>query len=109
VQVFDLYFDERERNELLRSISLAKVQLDGGELTESHRFVQGYWPSFLRRHVPLSEVPRTTPITPGEIAPSLPITARPAPPQPAAGTPGATPPPRAAQSKKGWWDWVPWR
>lgn len=57
VQVFDLWFEENERNELLKSIATADLQADSGNLAESQAFLGSYWPSFLRRHIDLPEAP----------------------------------------------------
>jgi hypothetical protein len=51
VQVYQLWFLEDERRELLKSIALADFQRDKGKLGECQRFVDGYWPQFLREHV----------------------------------------------------------
>jgi hypothetical protein len=55
VQVFDLWFEDGERDELLKSVAAADVQLSSGQLAECQRFLDGYWPSFLRRNVTLAE------------------------------------------------------
>jgi hypothetical protein len=55
VQVFDLWFEEKERDELLKSIATADLQASTGNLADSQEFLSSYWPSFLRRHVPLPE------------------------------------------------------
>jgi hypothetical protein len=56
VQVFDLWFEENERDELLKSIATANVQTTGGQLFESQQFLGSYWPSFLRRHIEIPEM-----------------------------------------------------
>jgi hypothetical protein len=53
VQVFDLWFEENERAELLKSIATADLQVGSGRLAESQAFLTSYWPSFLRRNVKL--------------------------------------------------------
>ena len=55
VEVHGLMFSDTERDALLKSGFAAQVELTGGRLAECQRFVTGYWPSFLRRHVPLPE------------------------------------------------------
>lgn len=55
VQVFDLWFDQNERTELLKAIGMADLSLGKGEVGKCERFLNGYWPEFLRRYVPLSE------------------------------------------------------
>jgi hypothetical protein len=53
VQVFDLWFDKTERSELLKKSAFASFVLGKGEVTQCGRLLRGYWPEFLRRHVPL--------------------------------------------------------
>lgn len=55
VQVFDLWFDKNERNELLKKIALANFYLGNGELTQCDQVLRGYWPEFLRRYVPTDD------------------------------------------------------
>jgi hypothetical protein len=112
VEVYDLYFEDAERFELHRRFALAPIQLEAGELGQGHRFVESYWPSFLRRHLP-----PPSPASP-PLFPTPPIAARagetiPPPPPPPAQPPTPRSPdaePRAAKSKKSWWpDWLQWR
>ncbi|MCU0873879.1 MAG: hypothetical protein MUE50_16200, partial [Pirellulaceae bacterium] len=56
VQVFDLWFDKNERNELLKKIALASFYLGQGEVVECDQVLRGYWPEFLRRYVPIDEI-----------------------------------------------------
>jgi len=102
VEVLDMDFENSELAEMIRVFSLARVQLDAGELVETQRFVDGYWPSFLRRHAPLQDAPAS----PTPASPPLPQV-RP----PVVADPAAQPPtPRAAEGKKGWWpEWLRWR
>jgi hypothetical protein len=58
VQVFDLWFDKSECNELLKKIARANWNLGKGEVTQCERILQGYWPQFLRHDVPLNATPR---------------------------------------------------
>lgn len=51
IQVFDLWFDETEINQLITRSGLAKWQLNKGEVVKCERFVRSYWAEFLRRHV----------------------------------------------------------
>lgn len=51
VQVFDLWFYDNERDELLKSVALADLQLGKGRLNECRRFLESYWPRYLMRHV----------------------------------------------------------
>jgi hypothetical protein len=53
VQLFDLAFTKRERVELSKLIALADVKLQNGQLGDCLRLLEGYWPRFLERHVPL--------------------------------------------------------
>jgi hypothetical protein len=53
VKIYDCLFEASERDELLKSIYTTRsVQLGAGRLGECQRFLDGYWPSFLLRHVP---------------------------------------------------------
>jgi hypothetical protein len=56
VQVFDLWFNEAERDALLFDTAAAQLQLREGQLAECQQFMEGYWPRFLRQHVPLPEL-----------------------------------------------------
>jgi hypothetical protein len=58
VQVFDLWFDNTECNELVRYSALANYALGKGDAAQCWRILDGYWPEFLRRHVPLEVPPR---------------------------------------------------
>lgn len=51
VQVFDLWFDEAEIDQLITRSGLANWQLGKGEVIKCERFVRSYWAEFLRRHV----------------------------------------------------------
>jgi hypothetical protein len=57
VQVFDLWFEVNEREELLKSIATADLQASSGNLIECQEYLTSYWPSFLRRHIHLPESP----------------------------------------------------
>ena len=101
VEVYDLHLEEAEKTELIKSVASAHSNVQSGKLAEGHRFVSGYWPTFLRRHVPLPE-PRTE--------------AAFAPPKPAAPAGGGPmpPPETSAPVRSSWdprgWNWVPkWR
>lgn len=52
IQVYDLWFDDYERDELLKSIASADFQLNAGQLVSCQRFLESYWPQYLRNHVP---------------------------------------------------------
>jgi hypothetical protein len=107
VQVFDLWLQEKERDELTKSVAALKLQADHGELYDAGLFVDGYWPSFLRRHVPLADVgPVAAPPIAARILPrpKLPLPRKPA-------TPAAEPeeaPAKTADRKRSWvpsWIW----
>jgi hypothetical protein len=112
VQIYDLYFEKPELNELRLRIALATQSLADRQEAECRMFVDGYWPGFLRRHVPLVEL---RPSGAGELARSQaasgPNSARPAgPPKSPAAPPAAMPPPPRSAEKKSWWpDWMSWR
>jgi hypothetical protein len=76
VQVQDLWLEQREADELLIRASTASLQARQGGLQDCRLFLDGYWPSFLRRNVQLPD-------------------ARSAPPQ-VAGPPAAIPDPPIA-------------
>ena len=57
IVVSDLYFSENERKELSRMITQAHFALTEGKYAECGRLLDGYWPRFLNRYVPL---PSTT-------------------------------------------------
>jgi hypothetical protein len=72
VQVFDLRFEAPEYHALLSRMAIVKsTQLADGELAHCQAFVDGYWPSFLRRHVKLDE-PRALPALDGPPLPQAP-------------------------------------
>lgn len=111
VQVVDLWLQESEYNELLKSISTAKYQLEGGRLNECRLLTRGYWPSFLRRHVQLSggaepSTPAVLPTASSDAARSKTSFLPPAITLPKA-------PPRAARSaehSRTWWpSWMKWK
>jgi len=52
VQLFDLWFYDNERDEMIKNIGLADFNLTSGQLADCQRFLEGYWPRFLRQHVP---------------------------------------------------------
>lgn len=95
VQVFDMWFYDQERDELLKSIAVADFQLGKGRLNDCRRFLESYWPRFLERNVPPAAIvtpARTTIFDGGETSPaagqrrtppaSPPPNANPAPPPP---------------------------
>jgi hypothetical protein len=52
VQVFDLYFQTNERDELLKNVYNAASHLRNGRVSECTRYLDGYWPRFLLEYVP---------------------------------------------------------
>jgi hypothetical protein len=54
VQVYQLWFQESERDALLKSIAVADFQLQAGKVRDCSRFLESYWPQFLRKHVALN-------------------------------------------------------
>lgn len=119
VQVFDAWLEDREYDELLKSVSAARLQAETGRFQECRLFLESYWPSLLRRHVSLEEPPAV--VAPPATAPPpqarrlLPaITGRgrtswlPSPTTPPDTNPAGTT--RTAEQEKGWLpSWLRWR
>lgn len=63
IQVFDLWFDDHERDELLKSIASADFQLNAGQLVGTQRYLESHWPQYLRQHVPSQAVETAKPTT----------------------------------------------
>ena len=55
VQLYDVWFHENERDELIKHIGLADFNLTNGKLVECERYLESYWPRFLEQHVPLDQ------------------------------------------------------
>jgi hypothetical protein len=55
VRVQDLWLQTDEYDELIQRAATVRNQVRPGRLNECWLFVDGYWPSFLRRHVQLPE------------------------------------------------------
>jgi hypothetical protein len=53
VRVYDLWFAQTERNELVKLNALADLYLGKGAAVDCDRIVSSYWAEFLRRHVRL--------------------------------------------------------
>jgi len=68
VQVFDLWFEDNERADLLKSVATADLQAGSGNLADAQEYLNGYWPSFLRRHIHLPDSPPLAPGLAGEPA-----------------------------------------
>ena len=100
VQIADLWLDEPEHGEILKQVAIAQMQCGAHQLASCQRFLDGYWPRFIREHAPPVDV-RADSVLP--VPPKA--------PPPAAGAP-ADPPPAASRST---WDrmrgWMPsfWR
>jgi hypothetical protein len=74
VKIYDTLFEASERDELRKSnFTTRQVQLGAGRLGECQRYLDGYWPSFLMRHVPASAAAQASP---GNSAGNSPTSAR---------------------------------
>ncbi|MEX0678880.1 MAG: family 10 glycosylhydrolase [Pirellulales bacterium] len=60
VQVFGLWFDDVERLELGKIVSLASLHLEKRQFADCTRLLEGYWPQFLVANVAIS--PANTPL-----------------------------------------------
>src|SRR5256885_14390316 len=77
VQVQDLWLEDREARELLIGASTADLQARLGGLNDCRLFLDGYWPSFLRRNVKLPDAREAAPqIAATAAVQDPPITAR---------------------------------
>ena len=74
-----LYFGENELQTLLKGAYLADFQVQEGKVGDALHFVEGYWPQFLRRNVPL-EQPRVATLPERSTTP-LPAPAKPTQPE----------------------------
>jgi hypothetical protein len=90
VQLFDLWFYDNERDELLKRIAVADFQLGQGKAVDCQRFLDSYWPRLLMRHVKY-EPPR--------------MAANPRPPMSPA--PESLPPPEAPAKTPTWQRYIP--
>jgi len=88
IQVFDLWFDKTERNELTKKFALADLKLGKGEVIECERILRSYWAEFLRRHVLLERRPQVADIPQADV-----LRQHPVPP------PKALPPPAQDQEE----------
>jgi hypothetical protein len=90
VQVFDLYFQVNEQDELLKNAAAASYQLENGKIADCTQYLDGYWPRFLLEHVPAP--PLMTSLS-GNSSPNTP------PEEPS--------PPKTENSASGWNRFVP--
>lgn len=114
VEVSDLWLQDSEYKGLLLSTPAAKLQADAGRLNECRLFVEGYWPSFLRRHVQLAEAETSQPATAKSPSKAEPSTrAKPSILSPPLTLPTVAPrAARTAETERGrsWWPgWMKWR
>jgi hypothetical protein len=113
VRVYDLWLQEAEHDELKKSVPTARFQADSGRLNECRLFVEGYWPSFLRRNVELPDSRELPPVSAGATAVKDPPAVA-AGPKSAAQPPAAAPPPPSRRflpraDRKSWWPSWPWK
>ena len=97
VQVYDLWFDGPEQADLLKSLSTVHVQLGAGQLPACQRFLDSYWPGFLRRHV---TAPATAPVAAAEPRRSTPRVTE-------GDIPRTSAKPATTDRKRSWWQ-TPW-
>lgn len=99
VQVFELYFRENERDEIMKMIALADLHLGKGQIAQCERLLEGYWPRYLMAHVSDELVAQIAVNTTPERAP-------PATPS----NPPVDSSPPATSFRDRMWNWVPkWR
>ncbi len=81
ITVSDLRFSENERTELSRLLTRAHFTLESGQLADCLRLLEGYWPDFLERHIPLADEPlaEERPLVRQAIVPPRPEALPPAP------------------------------
>lgn len=77
IRLSALSFSEKELIALLKLITPADVKLGQSQISDCVRVLEGYWPQFLERHVPLAQAPMSRKM---EAAPAPPR-ATPPPPQ----------------------------
>jgi hypothetical protein len=53
VQLFDMWFFNHERDELLKRIAAADYQLEQGAVSDCAKFLESYWPRLLAQQIPL--------------------------------------------------------
>ncbi len=55
VELFDLWFTESERVELLKLVTTAGLRLENRQYADCLQLLEGYWPRFLDEHITLPE------------------------------------------------------
>ena len=55
VELFDLWFTEGERVELLKIVTTAGMRLENAQYADCLQLLEGYWPRFLAEHITLPE------------------------------------------------------
>ena len=104
VEVYDLWFEDNERDELLKYIAAADFQLAAGQVGDCERFLDSYWPRFLRQFVKLEDARLA-----GPVEGNLPIVpaAKPERPKPSAAIAAPAPEPAERTSvlerMRHWW------
>ena len=100
IKVYDLWFQESEKRELLKHIALAYNQRSELKVGDCERFLTSYWARFLTQHIPLNQ-PRVAKVpakVPTKI--SQPKTVETTPAQPDSVAP--KPKPSMVERIKGW-------
>ena len=59
IQLCHLAFSKAERVELFKLIAPAQAKLDNGDIADCLRLLEGFWPEYLTRYVPRSEINAT--------------------------------------------------
>jgi len=81
LQVYDLWFQQREYRELMKDISVAYAQPGQGRVSDCYDYLSSYWPNYLTKYAPYrqaniahqasltdredsTEIPESTPVWP---------------------------------------------
>ncbi|MFM8250024.1 MAG: hypothetical protein ACKOBW_00350 [Planctomycetota bacterium] len=56
VQLFDRFFHDNERDDLVKQIGQADFHLQQGRVSECERFLQGYWARYLLQNVSVEQI-----------------------------------------------------
>jgi len=100
IKVYDLWFQESEKRELLKHVALAYTKRNELKVADCEHFLTSYWAKFLTRHVPMNQA-RVANLPAKATTPAA-ATAEAKPTQPDALTP--KPPPSMIDRVK---DWIP--